>query len=362
MRIFILLIIACGIYFGCQKSQTENDVSFEEIPHHIVHIDSLKPLVAKESGTLAGPIILTELNNKKFAVLDVGLNEVLIFDNNGEKQLSFGSTGEGPGEWAKSGPVNLHYFKDKFLVSDSNRYKIFLYEKNGTLIDEINMPVELRYSNKLLISSDKVLVASSGYKNSLALILDINNDGKIVGQIGNTQNKVIQNRNLEVVRESLSNREVPEVLKNEALIAKNSNGIGLLLNSIGEIQYFDNNGILKWKVKLPKEITVPVLNYVAQKNTEAAGSNTYFSLNYAVKFKADDNGIYLLTNKFQDDKNIKQYLLVYSLTGDLKKILKFEDKENQSYFSDFFFNHEKIILSNLGNSEILFIVNDLVPG
>jgi hypothetical protein len=261
--LFILLLSL----FSCQGNESIQDRESFQVAIDTLYIDEFEMLISVESDLLAQPNQLAIIDENTFAVHDQGLGKIIVFDQNGEMQYEFGRAGSGPGEWNPSYIGTFDYFDNRFILTDRSTLRMLLFDREGTHIETtVDTPVDLRFADIKLLAESKVLLSSNGNEESLAHILNLDDNAAIIERIGSPEVNPPETFNFNEIRDVLSSGNIPDALQNVALVSGSEKGFPILMNVLGELRYYDLNGQLQWQQVLPDEITVPLWDFVIEKN------------------------------------------------------------------------------------------------
>ncbi len=332
----LLLLVAAS---GCESDVAPASADEGSIEPDTLYIDNFEEIITTESMLLAqpfGPVIYRTEGEDRLAYFDYGHNQVRIFSTDGELLLEFGSTGGGPGEWEEmSGAGHLSIAGEQIYLTDHGHFTYDLFTTDGDFIRSIEMPRHLNYNDKYLIEENRLLAATNGHEDALAVIVDLENDGEILQHIGESLADPPTHRTLEEERLAYAEGEVPEVALNEALVRPAENGYLLLMNSMGELRFYDLEGDLTFQSSLPEEIKDPIFEFISWSNRENAAPHTVMPLRYIRYMVVADDQIYLLSSNFPQADELDDHLLVYNLDGELIRHLVLVDRENEAVFSGF---------------------------
>ena len=341
-----LMLFIAGISFfcfmlACQQKQDQTSPN-EEVKADSIKVSDLQVVIASDSATFAMPSDIVAVGEDAFAVYDYGFNKVLVFNNEGEKQFEFGRTGRGPGEWdpqMKAG--DLSYSEGQFLLNSRGQYKFDLYDSEGNYLKSIAYPQYLNNSHKALLDNRRLLVATEGREESLAAILDMDDDGTIEHTVGAPEVPPSEKPEFNKQRLAFSKGEIPDQVKNKALVVKTVEGYALLMNALGELRLYSGDGGLLNTTILPESVRKPIFNYVVELNQDGnLPPNSVMSLGYIQEMKTKDDLIYLLTRNYPNSEGIHSHLLIYNSEGELQKHITFIDDEQASFLYDFFISAE----------------------
>jgi hypothetical protein len=285
--------------------------------------DSLSTVIDTESAVLAGPTEIIRTDDNRIAVMDRGRNSVLLMNEDWEETGSFGSTGSGPGEWDEmSGAGNLTYGNGRFIVSNRGSFRFDIYDSTGEFEKSVPYPEYMNYQWKAMLPDGQLMVATAGQEDALAVILDPEEEGSIRNTFGDPEPLETERINFEVERTALASGEVPPRLKNQAIVQAFGDGYLLMMNGLGELRYYSQNGDLAWTRPLPETVTSPILDLVVSINEEGR-PHTIYPLQYAFDMKTVNGLVYVLTTTHPEAEEIRQRLMVYDESGSLVNHYRF---------------------------------------
>jgi hypothetical protein len=334
----LLLLASCG---GEPKRGNQT------IAIDTLRIDDFEVIVSSDSGHLADPRELVLMNGNGFAVYDKGFNQIILFDQNGNKTSSFGKTGRGPGEWGQNfGATDLNFVEDQFLIYNRETYSFQLYDANGQHIHTVRSDQKFNYNFKLLLPDQTILVATDGQDSSLAVVMDLKDGGRILRKYGTPKSEYIEMRSFEEERISYSNGSIPASALNDVLVAKTDVGAVLFFKATGELRHVSDDGEILFTQELPASLKDPVLQNVIIQNRDFAMPNTVLPLEYFHLMRVRNNLIYLFNVKHAESgEGLDSRIMVYDMNGELKKHYVYSDPINESFIGmmavgdedDFFF-------------------------
>lgn len=329
------------IFFLFQTCKFSGDNSVGKINESVI-VDTLlvsnfEPVVTTESGLLASPSELEILEEGRFAVYDNRLNRVLVFNQQGTKELEFGRSGSGPGEWDFGGGAkNLNFKNGYFLTEDQARFIFHVHNRNGEYIFSVGYPQYLYNSDKTLVSKDKLLVSTNGKEGALAILLDLNNEGEILQKIGLLESEPLPIRNHEQERVAYANGEIPKDAKNIALVAASTDAYYLFMKTLGELRRYSLEGELQWQRPLPESIKEPIFDFVSRINREDVRAGTVFPLEYAQDLKVVNERVYVYMPKLHPEaEDWHTRILVYNVDGELVRHLIFDYSDEEFNLAEF---------------------------
>lgn len=125
---------------GCwsdSSSHADNGDTSDEIGLSLTVVDSIG-IEMGDSNYVFGAIVDAEyFKDGRFALLDVVHNRISFFSSDGQFLDSFGSTGNGPGEFAEPSSFTL-YANGNIAVSDNMNGKIIFFDSTMNYQREIN--------------------------------------------------------------------------------------------------------------------------------------------------------------------------------------------------------------------------------
>lgn len=348
-----LFILFLFFLATCQKQSGQQESQSAEIDS--LFINNLETVISTESELLGEPREIVSLDEQHLAVYDHGLKQIIIFNNDGNKQYEFGNVGEGPGEWdAMSGAADLNFLGGRFFTTNRSRFIFDLFDKEGDHLKSIPFQQYLNYSHKTLLPDDKLLVATHGRENALAAILDLNKEGKMIQKIGSPESEYSEGRNFEQERIAYSNGVIPKNALNEALVAKGKEGYFLFMNASGELRHYSDDGELIMQQEIPENIKSARFGYVVTQNREVVREHTVMPLEYAQEMQVRNGLIYLFMPKpHPGAENLDFRMLVYNSKGKLLKHYVFVDPKQESFLYDFMINNNKVYFIDVMKARVL---------
>jgi hypothetical protein len=311
----VLLFVILTLPAACSKQSEKNGQT--AISRVVFLSENYSVFIDTESELLAEPIELIRAGDGQFAVMDYGLNRIVLFDEYGNKTAEIGSTGSGPGEWNRmSGARNLLFTGEHFIVSNLGNFQFDIFDSAGEFIRSVTYPQYMNHQSVSVLENKKLVVASDGHDDALAVVIDLEKDGEILNRIGVPEAEAAEIPNFEKERLELASGELPERMKNHALVEAHDNGYILFMYATGELRNYNPEGELEWKSRIPEAITEPVFSLVREQN-ENGPVHSVFMLRYANDLFVQDDAVYLLTYAYPDLELEEQYLLRFDLHGEL---------------------------------------------
>ena len=321
-----------------------------------VQIGSLDVVISQETDLLGEPREIVYMDEQHFAIYDHAFNKIMVFDTSGSKQYDFGSVGRGPGEWdPMSGAADLNFRNDQFLTTNREEFRLDLFSREGEHIKTIPYSHYPRYSQKVWIADNELLVSTLGKENALAVVTSLDDEEDIRQRIGKPATNYSQRVDLDQERQAYANGEIPESAQNEALAAKTEDGFILFINALGEIRKYSDQGELLFKKLIPNTVRDPIFDHIVQRNTELDSPGVVAPLQYAKDVQVKNGLLYIFIPKQGLDPNLPDsQLLIYDLQGELKKQLVFTDPQREHFLYDMMIDHKNTIyLIDIMNAQVL---------
>ncbi len=334
----LLLLASCGGELNRGNKTTAIDT---------LRIDDFEVIVSSESGHLADPRDLVLMNGNGFAVYDKGFNQIILFDQNGNKTNSFGKIGRGPGEWGQNfGATDLNFVDNQFLLYNRETYSFQLYDANGQHIRTVRYEQQLNYNFKSLLPDQNVLFGTDGRDSALAVIVDMKDGGRILQTYGTPESEYVEMRSFEEERISYSKGSIPASALNDVLVAKTEAGAVLIFKATGELRHVSDKGEILFTQVLPASLKEPVLQHVIIQNRDFGRPHTVLPLEYFHIMRVRNNRIHLFNVKHAESgEGLDTRIMVYDMNGSLVKHYVYSDPNNEAFIGmmavsdedDFFF-------------------------
>lgn len=119
----VLLFAGCG---GGEETSQEN--RFTDLPEY--YLEQVQVLEDQGDLILGRPVYTEIDSDENHLVMDLASFEVYVFDSEGTYQTSFGSEGEGPGEFQQPMRPILSE-NDTLYISDYGRRSLLVYSRSG---------------------------------------------------------------------------------------------------------------------------------------------------------------------------------------------------------------------------------------
>lgn len=286
--LLIFLFIACS---------SEKDISFKS-----KSIDGVSVfLQADATNKLAAPAWIKSTAGG-FFLFEAKHHKIYRYDMEGNRTLSFGSRGRGPGEYQQVG--DFWEFEDSFLVYDMAGQKLVAYDSTGNhkkdiLLDFIEfsgVPVGME-----AISSQKFVMPSGGKNGSLLQLIDI--EAKDTRYFGTAVDKKVNSLRLQPPdkrHQAISSGEIPAGARNDVLLSSNGTGVFSFQQSTAKLEKYDFSGKLIWQ----KNLKVPPIDGLFERLFEEnrvriKGGEMLLSFSYADGISANEDGVAVKFNLFE---------------------------------------------------------------
>ncbi len=294
----VLFFIVCLLY-ACSAENDADNQAFSKYAVSTVQV-FLSP---EDSPFLGRPTVIKAVSDGLYFV-DSGHYQVIKVDKEGNRVLSFGSHGRGPGEFQSI--TGFWPFENEYLVYDYNSFKFLTFDHRGELIDEevltenpVNPDSEFSIPITLhALSSDKLLIPTGGRHGSLFAIADrISGDvtytGKAVGEF-------IQEYNNREVMQAYSRGEIPDRLLNLVMLSSSSAAIYSLQQTTGVLEKYTHAGEQEWKMELNIPTQKNLFDRIAEHNMGLGPEGIRRIFVYARAMDALEDGVALLLNMPED--------------------------------------------------------------
>jgi len=295
VKIFFLgcLLIGCKVESGVEKT------AFREYSVKNFHVF----LNTDDTPFLGIPTAIKAVTNGLF-IIDEGYYHITKVDNEGNRLLSFGNYGRGPGELQSIS--GFWPMENEYLVYDYSNFKFLTFDLRGKLVNEEILnenPVTPGSEQSIpitldVLSLDKLLIPTGGRHGSLFAIAD-----RISGDItysGIAVGEYIQQYNNQEVKRTLSKGEIPDIMVNLVMLSSSSTAIYAFQQTTGILEKYTHAGERVWEKKLNIPVQRNLFNQIAQYNKEFGSKNIRRMFIYARGMDALEGGVALLLNLSDD--------------------------------------------------------------
>lgn len=288
--LLFVIVVSC--------SEAEADLEETVFTEHTV--DNIQVFLSPENTPFLGrPTAIKAVSEGLFFV-DEGHYQITKVDKEGNRVLSFGSYGRGPGEFQSI--AGFWPFESEYLVYDYNSFKFLTFDHTGELVDEevlnenpispdseFSIPITLD-----ALSSDKLIIPTGGRLGSLFAIADrtsgdVTYSGKAVGEF-------VQEYNNEEVIRAHSRGEIPDILVNLMMLGSSSEAIYSLQQTTGLLEKYTHAGEKLWEKKLNIPAQRTLFDQIAEHNQGAGADGNRRLFIYGRAMDALDDGVALLLN------------------------------------------------------------------
>jgi len=293
----ILFLFSLILIFSCTSKQENGAVSIEEYT-----VDNLLVFTSVEKSDLVGQPTRIVTAGGRLYFSDHGYQRITGMNHEGEKEISFGRQGQGPGEF--SNPSSFWAFNDSYLVYDYNNFKFISYGEDGYFFDEKiiqsnpvnpdefppNIPLTVH-----AISPHELIIPSRGRDGSLFAIANIENDDlQFAGEAVVSDAVSYSSEEIDL---AYSRGEIPDIMANQILLANSSSALYSFQQTTGNLEKYTLSGELVWEKNLEIPSQGDLFETIADHNRNADAKNQpYKFYQYARALDANDQGAALLLN------------------------------------------------------------------
>src|SRR6056297_810905 len=288
------IICACTLVAACASENIENDIAYTE--HSVENVNVI--LKVEENPFLGRPTAITVSSNGLY-IVDSGRDMIHKVDRAGDLLMSFGSSGQGPGEYQSI--AGFWPQENSYLLYDYNSFKFITYDKQGDMIDEVIMrenPVNPESQRSIPITVEaltpnKLLIPTGGNKDSLFAIAELGSEDVIFA--GDALGEFVPGYNRDSVMQSYGDGEVPDNFKNLVMLGSSADAIYSLQQTTGVLEKFNHSGERIWNMNLNIPGQSEVMDQIAQHNIDAVrnGEPTQLFI-HAHAMDATDQGVAML--------------------------------------------------------------------
>lgn len=265
-----LVVVAWTIMLcGCRADSDDGTRG----PLVITHLDTL---VSTESGLLGLPFDLAFTQSGSVLVADFQAPEITVVEPD-RSIRSIGGPGEGPGEFA--GVWGLQVAGNDVLVVDRGNGRIQRMGLDGSYLESWPVSPLVRSSFPYLLPDGGILLGSMGRDSTLAYAF-APRDPDARG-IGVPVAPVPETRDYPAIKEAISRGEIPDEIRNEALVAGTGDGrVWIALQTEGILQRYSPDGALEWALDVEAPEMEAVREQFFLRNQAEERPNRFYSLRY----------------------------------------------------------------------------------
>lgn len=278
-------VVAIATLLGCAEVA-------EEAGEVRLVLTDLDTLVSTESGLIGMPFDLAVTASGAIAVADFQSQEITVIEPD-RTVRSIGQPGEGPGEFA--GVWGLQASGDDLLIVDRGNGRIQRMGLDGSYVESWPVTPLVRSSFPYVLRDGGVILGSMGRDSTLAYAFEAR--GQEPRHIGLPVAPVPEMRDYALIREAISRGEIPDEIRNEALVAGRTDGrVWIALQTEAVLQAYSADGTLDWATKVQAPEMAEVQEQFFLRNRAEERRNRFYSLRYfADLFPVDDELWVLLT-------------------------------------------------------------------
>lgn len=282
----LVLLILIFSFISCQgKNETERISELKQID-----LKNVELFIDFEQNGMVQPVSIEFIQEDRLVILDGKLNEVFIFNTEGNLQTKFGGEGKGPGEYIR--PLYINKTRNYINVIDADLHRVSEFDLSGKLSQIYNFKENPYTTNITITDTKKYLAGALGEKNSLLKIVDLSEDSTLYFGIpkGDDQSGVV---NIEKARQTLSNGEIPAMFKNDVKLYFDGDFVYAFLSAYSQLQKYNTGGNLIWE----RDVDLPINDIIFENLVERAKSAQEAvipSFQYITSMKVVKEAIYLL--------------------------------------------------------------------
>ncbi len=291
---FLLLVFLAT---ACTKS---DDPSESDSLSNIERITLDEPEIFVDFGELLKgvPWAIELLESGNLAVLDNQLNEILIFDKDGQLLRTIGSEGQGPGEFERA--RMLDQCGETIGVTDFSQKKVTMFNELGEIGNIYSFSTGMLFDIfHASLCQEAYYTAANGEEGALIIKTDFRNEA--VSYIGQTDADPLMVGNLDEYNRTLSRGEIPSIFYHILTMQSDDRYLYVFHNSLSKLQKYNQDGDLQWE----KSINMPENREIFAQVVERAGNNQspagVPSLSYIISMHIANGNIFLNWTRPEDD-------------------------------------------------------------
>lgn len=287
--LFPLLIIL----FSCTSSP-ESD----EIPINTTVVENAEQLISPESNpNIAMPSGLLS-DGDRLLVYDSGAVTMFVYDKDGNLQFSFGSEGDGPGEFRFV--PEFWTFNDTYLLYDRNSAKMIRFSLDGEYMTDYAIDAGSMSLSLAAKSPRKFYLPTLGQHDALIEFTDLDSEesGFMFGESVTTPPEGLDMQQAQ--RQAISGR-VPAFMQNQIILSANRSGVYSFQQTSALLQKFSHNGEMEWELDLEIPATEGIFDQFVERNKMMSdrGQGNLIMLQYAADIEATEDGVAILLNTLE---------------------------------------------------------------
>lgn len=292
---FVLLLMV-----SCSSKETADEVNIVE--HSVTEMNVLAAAVEYSFVGRPTRIIAT---GRGLYFSDHGFQQITRLNGDGEQEFSFGSQGQGPGEF--NAPSRFWVFEDRYLVYDYNSFKFIEYDHKGEVVEENiveknpvnpdgfppNIPLTVHAT-----SADELLIPSRGRSGSLFAKTnfktgDLQFIGEALGKHADYDDDVDR---------AFASGEIPPVFINMVSLGHSSTGIYSFQQTTGMLEKYSHAGELLWNRQLNIPAQTDLFDQISMRNKNIdTQEESYQLFHYAWDMSVNEEGVAILLNMPEEE-------------------------------------------------------------
>lgn len=312
----LLCLLTLGLLAtGCQTNESQ---SSGELPEPLT-LQEPELFIDFDQNGLSQPAYIDLLPDKRLAILDLNLFEVLVFSEDGTFDMRFGGEGKGPGEFVL--PRHFSVNSASIDVVDFELRRIGRFDREGNFQDNVHFEANPHDGTVIMGNNERYFAPAMGENNSLLMAVDTENDSS--RYFGEALGEPLDFADLEEQRQILAGGEIPPMFNNEVTLYKEGNHLYVYLNAYSRVQKYTADGELLWETS----VDLPVRDAIFQQTVERAGQGGEGAvpvLQYLTDFKVFDGEAYLFWNPVDD---FERKLVKIGPQGEINAIYHIPEEE-----------------------------------
>jgi len=279
------LFLLCIILSGCSGSHSEYNLGFKR--YSIIEADLI--IDAKSDKEIAFPSFV-RTSTDFFLIYDGQMGKIHKFNYEGEKMMSFGNKGRGPGEFQSI--TNYWITDDGYLFYDYNAAKFVHYDYKGLFVCEKQIEKEYLTPGIARLSDNKFVLPANGENGALLKVVDYRTGDVVYLGKGHDDAGVPNSSTIRYLIKQTN--KIPEFMYNKITVDAIGSYIYSVQNVTGNLQKYSVDDGLIWEIN----IKIPSQEVLIDKyKDELFGQNRYLpDLRYIDGIHATDQGVAILLN------------------------------------------------------------------
>lgn len=309
--ILVITILSCG---------SEEQAASEP---ESVELEVYETIVAYDDALFGNPIIIRYDDNSNLLVYDNNTRQVLKLNENSEIVERYGRQGRGPGEFIVV--YNIFPVNDHIYLLDPVQHFLLKFSQNGDYISTLDygsllnltlsspLPPFPRDSFLANLSSgdindqprvtldEKVLLFTQNDETMYELV---DWEGNFISEIGEVPEGSAFERDDEIYRSEISNREIPSLFKSSTFTvndAANPEEYFLIYNTIPMIAKYNSAGQKLWEKEVTETSEISSIEnsyYEAMDQALDANDVTVKLRKYTSGVSSEEGDLYLATYSY----------------------------------------------------------------